>query len=547
MFRISPSQVAAGSVLLPFAIYVVSALAFGEWIVDDAGITFAYARNLAEGHGPVSQPGVPPVEGYSNPAWMLLLVPFFWLGAFDPVVTPKVIAAVLVLATFVQLRRIVGRLLPGPNAVAFFGLALIANNPSFVIWTCSGLENSLYAFLIASLTAMVIGDLDAAHARAPRALAIGVVAGLLAITRPDGVSFVVGYPALLLLAPWLTGSERQARPLSRTVVYALGFAVIAGSYFAFRLSYFGEPVPNTFYAKGSQMGHFDLARLKEIVLRVWALLWSLGGPGAVVLAGFVAVRCTQLAVRRRFSLPMLGTAMFVLLAFGLFVLLPADWMPEGRFATPLITLFYPFALALLIAVLRTRPRLLLPNVVVFVLAGAWAVVDFGQRSRAFRDDPTISMQSVTEQWALPYNQLVDEFGLQNASALIPDLGGTLFSCKLRIYDLAYLCDRTIAKTLGGTSYDTNTPENLARFYNYVFEETKPTFIRSHSVWTDNSRLFNDPRLARDYHLLHQKLVPPTEWLGPWHVLDYVRKDAVPGDFETFKRRYLEVMPHLRTQ
>ena len=534
------------SVLAPFALYLAHALFFGDWIVDDAGITFAYARNVALGFGAVSQPGMPPVEGFSNPAWMLLLVPFFWLGAFDPVVTPKAIAAVLVLATFVQLRRVVGRLLPRPDLAAGLGLWLIAANPSFVIWSCSGLENPLYALLVASSTVAVIGDLEAAHVRRAQVLMIGAIAGLLAITRPDGVMFALGYPVLLLSAPWLTPDPRPARALSRTLVYALGFAAIAGSYFVFRLTYYGEPVPNTFYAKGSQMAHFDLARLKEIVRRVWALLWSLGGPGAVLLAGFVAARCTWLAVRRRLGLPLLGISTFVLLAFALFVLLPADWMPEGRFATPLITLFCPFGSALLVAALRALPaRWLAPTIVAAVLAAGWAFVDFAQRSRAFRADPTISLQSVTEHWALPYNQLVDEFGLRDASALIPDLGGTLFYCKLRIYDLAYLCDRTIARTLGGKTYDSNTPENLARFYDYVFAEIKPTFIRSHSVWTDNSRLFNDPRLERDYHLLYRKLIPPTEWLGPWHVLDYVRKDAVPGDFEVFERRYLEVMPHLR--
>jgi len=55
----------------------------GTWIVDDAGLTFAYARSLSSGDGLVLQPGAAPVEGFSSPAWMALLVVGRWLGLFD--------------------------------------------------------------------------------------------------------------------------------------------------------------------------------------------------------------------------------------------------------------------------------------------------------------------------------------------------------------------------------------------------------------------------------------------------------------------------------
>lgn len=40
---------------------------YGSWIVDDAGIVFAYARNWVEGFGLVAFPGDPQVEGYTSP------------------------------------------------------------------------------------------------------------------------------------------------------------------------------------------------------------------------------------------------------------------------------------------------------------------------------------------------------------------------------------------------------------------------------------------------------------------------------------------------
>ena len=53
---------------IPISVFVLHATVFGTWIADDAGISFAYARNLAAGHGLVSQPGVTPVEGCMVPS-----------------------------------------------------------------------------------------------------------------------------------------------------------------------------------------------------------------------------------------------------------------------------------------------------------------------------------------------------------------------------------------------------------------------------------------------------------------------------------------------
>src|SRR5208283_5134005 len=77
--------------------------------------------------------------------------------------------------------------------------------------------------------------------------------------------------------------------------------------------------------------------------------------------------------------------------------------------------------------------------------------------------------------------------------------------------LAGLCDRTIAITLGN---------DRRRLYDYVFETTKPTFIHVHGWWTWFAHLDSDPRLARDYVLIHRLNEPENDWR------DYVRRDAI---------------------
>src|SRR5215831_18915345 len=74
---------AAGTAaVLPFALFLAHAWLLRDWLIDDAGISFAYARNLAAGHGLVAQPGSTPVEGFSNPLWTLLVAGIFKLGLF---------------------------------------------------------------------------------------------------------------------------------------------------------------------------------------------------------------------------------------------------------------------------------------------------------------------------------------------------------------------------------------------------------------------------------------------------------------------------------
>ena len=71
-----------GPLLMALLLYVAHAALFFSWLIDDAGISYAYARNLANGAGLVSQPGMPPVEGFSNALWTLTVSAVYTVGAF---------------------------------------------------------------------------------------------------------------------------------------------------------------------------------------------------------------------------------------------------------------------------------------------------------------------------------------------------------------------------------------------------------------------------------------------------------------------------------
>ncbi len=518
----------AGSLglLLPCLLFTLHALLFRGWIVDDAGISFAYARNLQEGYGLVSQPGLPPVEGYSNFLWTVLFVPFFGLGLFHPIVTPKLLSLVLVILAFIVIHRSIASWSPGGYLTSSVALSLLAMNTSFVVWTTSGLENPLYIALLCLMVARSARSLTADQMDRRDAAILGLLAGAVALTRPDGIAFCVAYP-LLLMPVWLIGSRADRRAVLQSLLsYGLCFAATFGSYLVFRFTYFGSLMPNTYYAKGGPcvgdliplltLEPTDLARLQR-------LMTSVAGPeGTLLLVGLLVIT-TYLASVQRFRREQFVLLVFLAVSACVYLLLPEDWMAEYRFATPFFVFFYVYAATGAAAVIL--PLRLPYRSKTFVLAGiavlaiAISIDIFSERSARFAENPTLSFNRVAEQFGERFNRYAALLDTSSASVLLPDLGGTLYYSRLRVFDLAGLCDSVIAKTMRKDQH---------AFYDYVFEVARPTFIHTHDYWTRTARFEEDARFRRDYVAIFEGSDRSVEnGRGPdTHSCDYVRRDAV---------------------
>lgn len=437
---------------VPFLLYLLHAFLFGGWIVDDAGISFAYARNLAAGHGLVAQPGLPPVEGYSNFLWVLLQVPFLVAGLFDPVLTPKLVSGALVAASFVLLHRSLTALDPAAGGVSFVALSLLALSTPFVVWTISGLENPLYVFLICLLFALLARERRGGPS--PRlSLAAGAVVAGIAMTRPEGVLYAGLYPLLTLLT--------QGRPLrlgeaaGRIGRFVAAFAALFGGFLLFRALYFGDLYPNTYHAKRGPTREI-MVDLLSLHPRKVSDLVDLAGSAAGRLGGMVLIvvilGAAFLAGRRR-----LGWGPGALLAFAgwaaaAYLLLPRDWMGEYRFATPFYPFFYAGAVWMVVILARellpTEERRRAAGRIAAVAALGLALVVFLPRSVLFAAQPTIAFTEVEASFGERFNRFAGALGLERGSFLLPDVGGALWASRLRIYDLGGLTDKTVALTLG---------------------------------------------------------------------------------------------------
>jgi tetratricopeptide (TPR) repeat protein len=518
-------------VLIPFIIYSAGVAILGDWVIDDAGISFSYSRNLAAGHGFVAQPGLVPVEGFSNFLWVLLYVPFFWLGTFDPIWLPKLVAALLVLVSLGLVHAVLTEA-TGKAWTGWVAASCIAMAPPIVIWTASGLENGLLLSLVVALWAV-------ATLRPRRwELGAGVLAAAIAMTRPDGLVYAATVP-LLCAADAGLDRARWRQSLLVALRALLAFGLLWLPFLGFRLLRFGLPFPHTYYAKlsyasqGERLGALLSSFGSELRAKVWGLGEAFAGPaGPWLLAGAVALAAV-LSWQRRLPRPA-ATALTVLaLAASSYVWLPDDWMGEFRFATPAIAMAW-IALVALAAPLHERApsgarRSLAAGVASLGLALA-VVPDDVARLVQFARNPPTPYRTVERQVAQRFNAYADALGVTDGSILTADIGAALMRSRLRVYDAAGLIEPKIIQTLrrGTAVWHYDHPE----FYHWVFEEIRPTFIVTYSFWSNVTSLERDPRFVRDYVALDSF---PDEYVKAVygrdvHSGEFVRRDALktPG-------------------
>jgi hypothetical protein len=221
--------------------------------IEDAGISFAYARNLVQGDGLATYVGGPRVEGFSNPSWTFLIAGLYALG-LPPFTTAKVLGWIFGILTLPLAWGLVRRALEDRPKAAFHRdfLALmapfaLATSAQFVIWNSSGLENSLFCLLLAlGLWRCVVELEDGGRPWS------ALVFFLLCASRPEGIMYTA---VALGLRLWHMLFSDEAKGLafrkriSVVTHWTLLLVVPLVAFHAWRYWYFAWEFPNTYYAK----------------------------------------------------------------------------------------------------------------------------------------------------------------------------------------------------------------------------------------------------------------------------------------------------------
>lgn len=302
----SPIALLLGFALVLFAAHAV----YTSAMVDDAYIFFRYAQHFADGHGLVFNVGER-VEGYTSPLWVLILGLFAAFGTNLPAVA-VVLGVALSLATMFLAYKLAGLFDFRHPLLRVLPVLLLSANGSFATWVTGGLETMLLTFLV-TLAAYLY--LQHGHW-----LLLSLIWSLIYLTRPEGA---------LLFAITAAALAFQARRHQRRWREAVSFGVIVVGVITFhilwRLSYYGYPLPNTYYAKVST-GSIDQLLRGGYYLAYFLVAYGAALLGLVVLA------------RRRFPAPYLlalvgGQVVYVLLVGG-------DGLWQFRFLMPVLALLY---------------------------------------------------------------------------------------------------------------------------------------------------------------------------------------------------------------
>ena len=216
------------------------------FLCDDAFISFRYARNLLEGHGLVFNPGEY-VEGYTNFLWVLELAALW--GVLG--IPPERAAPWLSVACTVGVVAVLGVWLarvPGVGhrwLVAWMAFGLLCTSATFAVWTSGGgLETRQFTLFM--VLAVVCLSLWRSGRRGLVAASLSLA--LAAWTRPEGL--LTGLVCIGWFAVQSMVDAGRLRPDWRRLAWlSAPFVVLVAAHYVFRYAYYGEWLPNTYYAK----------------------------------------------------------------------------------------------------------------------------------------------------------------------------------------------------------------------------------------------------------------------------------------------------------
>lgn len=443
-------------------------------IVDDGYIFFRYAENLANGLGPIFNPGER-VEGFSSPLWTLTLavcavvisdlkIAASLLGYFCALGFVAIVNAGLRTRKADEIRR----------DVASIPILLLVLPP--VIYYCfSGMDQPLFALIVTAAIVSSIADRDL-EGPSRRTFALLVLA---TFARPEGLLASMLIFARILLRNRSSTEPRSTLKLARSLaLYALVLAAMMGA----RLLFFGELLPNTFYVKVS-------SQLIPRFLQGGRYLFRAG----VAFSPLILLCTTAWAVIRVRRVPpppgvsLLAGWIFLYGSYVIFV--GGDHFPMFRFVLPVIPalvllsgLLWPRALSGLSGSVSAGLRIVLPAAI--ICAAALCQTMEGDRARR--------MSLLAEKWADRGRWIADHTPANTVLATT-SIGGIGYYSGRTVVDMLGLTDATVSQQ--GDIYP-GAAHGHARFHtDYIFQREPDLVIYYRTIPPEQlQRVLTPPEL-----------------------------------------------------
>ncbi|MBZ0272782.1 hypothetical protein K8I61_12155 [bacterium] len=512
--------------------------------VDDAYITHRYARNAGAGLGLVYNEGER-VEGGTSVALIALLAPF---AAFGVKRVDLVAVAISLLAqagvVAIAWRHTTHARKRPPGEPEAFVATFLALSATSLVWAWAGMETAPMALC---LLAALMGHLDEQHlGRWPLKSALATVAA--GLFHPDGMLI-----APVLGLSWLVPFNRDRA--ARGVFYGAIVVALFGGYWLWRWSYFGQLMPNTFYAKvggsGAALLHAGLTYLRVAWFgtlvpiafaalfadRAWRLstrgrAWVAIAPAALAflvapnaLMAVAALLIAVIAVTR--PKPVRNLPRLVWLALGLAALhglyivrVGGDFYPFHRFFfaefAPVTLAFWHLGRARTddVEMETTDPKPLAAKAFARA-AGLVLVLNVFAYFYTFQGLIHRDLQRVVRHFADVGRELGEHTPPDATIATLP-IGAVGFFSERSIHDMMGLVEPNIAKmeldmtkgVVGHQKYDhaysLSTRPEIVMVLPSAYERTPDGFakwVHENALEPVQYRIYEEPRLRQDYRLV----------------------------------------------
>lgn len=317
-----------------------------RFVQDDAFITFRYVENFVSGHGLVFNEGER-VEGYTNFLWLLLLSIFSFLKL--NIINTAQYLSVLFGVVILIITYLISSLIPVESAekskrlnskinerdklvLNLLPVLFLTFLGAFNYWAVSGMESTMFTALFLATVYYYFktaksGKLD---------IKISIFLLLASLTRPEGLYLFglilmhfIGYNYITYKSEGTKAVVSKIFSKENILMFGI-FVVPLALYFLFRISYYGYPFPNTYYAKTG----FSMVYFQTGIEYVWNFFKSYLLFGVIFVLPFFLMKIKY--YRFHISLLLLVYTMFTIYI----VYIGGDVLQLYRFFIPVAPLIF---------------------------------------------------------------------------------------------------------------------------------------------------------------------------------------------------------------
>ncbi len=325
-----------------------------RFIQDDAFISFRYADNFAHGRGLVYNTGER-VEGYTNFLWTLFItIPH--LLDLDPVGFSFTLSILFFAITILITYKMSG-LVFNSKKIGLLTVILLGTNYTFSCYATGGLETQLQCCLFTTSLYILLFSFYHNFWKPHMLVLLSLLLSAAVLTRLDSVLLVI---TVLPVALFCLYKEKTEAPVKYYKFFLLWAPLIAitGTWLLWKLSYYGEILPNTFYAKVSAQGNNFMRGLSFISTFIYSYVMF-----PFLFLGFIKIRTLLRQSNAAVVICLVLTGLWVLYI----VKIGGDFM-EFRFMVPIMPML--FILIVWLIFFCCKQKIFQACLVVLLIAGS---------------------------------------------------------------------------------------------------------------------------------------------------------------------------------